>query len=786
MGEHNDRVAIVGAGPSGIAACRALVARGIPFDCFEKGAGIGGLWRYENDSGLSAAYGCLYINTSCETMQFASYPMPGDYPDYPHHSQVLAYLESYVEHFGLREKIRFGCKVTRVERAGEAWELDWRGFGGNAGSARYAAVLVASGHHWDARWPEPALPGVFAGQESHSHSYRTADRFAGKNVLVVGIGDSAVDIACDTSRVSQMTFLTARQGAWIVPRYLGSAPLDQVGRRLQSRIPIAREVATGPLFGVARSLFALRLRLIQGRPQDHGLPKPAHKLGNGEVTVSSEIMTRIGQGRVTPKPWISELDGDRVRFADGSVESIDAIVYCTGYKTTFPFLSERIAGPDNRLALYRRVVDPDRPGLFFIGLVNALGPVNPLSEQQAEWIGDLLAGSVSLPRRSKMLGSIAKEDRRRRKRYGALRRYALHVDQIPYLHVLQRERRRRALRSRPRAQPGQPHRSERLMGHAGIECHELRKAYGEVQALDGVSFEVEAGEILALLGANGSGKTTTVRTLATLSTPDSGSARVAGRDVGREAQHVREAIGLTSQETVLDGFLTGRESLELVARMRHIPRSTRKQEAAALLKEFELQDRAGSRVGGYSGGMRRRLYIASSLVGGPAVLFLDEPSSGLDPQSRERMWEAIRRRAREGTTVLLTTQYMEEADALADSVVVLAQGRVIERGTPDALKDDIGGRVVELTLADPFQRDRAIVILAGSDAPSLPGGADEEIGFVLLKSSPPLLTILQRLDADGIEVSDVIVRRPTLDEAFLQLTRKVEVARDRVLAKGAR
>ncbi len=322
------------------------------------------------------------------------------------------------------------------------------------------------------------------------------------------------------------------------------------------------------------------------------------------------------------------------------------------------------------------------------------------------------------------------------------------------------------------------------MGHAGIECHELRKGYGDVQALDGVSFDVEAGEILALLGANGSGKTTTVRTLATLSTLDSGSARVAGRDVGRDARHVREVIGLTSQETVLDGFLTGRESLELVARMRHIPRASREHEAAALLTEFELQDRAGSRVSGYSGGMRRRLDIASSLVGGPEVLFLDEPSNGLDPHSRGRMWDAIRRRAREGTTVLLTTQYMEEADVLADSIVVLARGRVIERGTPDALKDNIGGRAVELTLANPFQRQSATAVLARWDVPSLPGGSDEAIGFVLLKSSPPLLTILQRLDTDGVEVSDVIVRRPTLDEAFLQLTRKVDVQHERVLAKG--
>jgi ABC-type multidrug transport system ATPase subunit len=322
------------------------------------------------------------------------------------------------------------------------------------------------------------------------------------------------------------------------------------------------------------------------------------------------------------------------------------------------------------------------------------------------------------------------------------------------------------------------------MEYAGIECRDLRKVYGAIQALDGVSFHVEAGEVLALLGANGSGKTTTVRTLATLSTLDSGSARVAGRDVSREARRVREVIGLTSQETVLDGFLTGRETLELLARMRHIPRASRKREAAVLLTEFELQDRAGSRVSGYSGGMRRRLDIAGSLVGGPEVLFLDEPSNGLDPHSRGRMWDAIRRRAREGATVLLTTQYMEEADALADSIVVLAQGQVIERGTPDGLKDNIGGRAVELTLANSSQRDTAAAVLARSDVPPLPGGSDEVVGCVLLKSSPPLLAILQRLDTEGVEVSDVIVRRPTLDEAFLQLTRKADARHERGQAKG--
>lgn len=308
----------------------------------------------------------------------------------------------------------------------------------------------------------------------------------------------------------------------------------------------------------------------------------------------------------------------------------------------------------------------------------------------------------------------------------------------------------------------------------GIECVALRKTYGEVPALDGVSFAVEPGEILALLGPNGSGKTTTVRILTTLTPPDSGSARVAGRDVVRQAARVRAAIGLTTQETVLDGFLTGSEYLEIVARLRHVPRSRQEREIAALVSEFELEEVARSPISGYSGGMRRRLDIASSFIGEPAVLFLDEPSTGLDPHSRERLWEAIRRRAQEGATVLLTTQYMEEADALARSVVVLAHGQVIERGTPDALKDTIGGRVVELTLADPTRREEAIAALSELGDPSPQAERPEVLSFVLLQSSPPLLAILQRLDAEDIELADVIVSRPTLDEAFLHLTRRAD------------
>lgn len=450
----NDRVAIIGAGCSGIAACQVLEERGIPFDCFEKGSDIGGLWRYENDNALASAYHCLHINTSRETARYASYPMPDDYPDYPHHTQVLTYLENYVEHFGLREKIRFRTEVIGIAPVEDAWRVQWRGADGDVQSQLYAAVLLASGHHWDPRWPNPTPPGTFAGEATHSHFYRAPDDLEGKNVLVVGMGDSAMDIACDTSRVSRMTFLTARRGAWIVPKYLGSDPFGQIGIERQSRLPFAREVASGALFNIGSAVFGRKIVRLNGRPEEYGLPAPDHKFGRGIPTASSEIFTRIGLGRVTPKPWISRLDGEQVRFEDGSVEDIDLIVYCTGYKTTFPFLSQEIVDAPSALPLYKRVVHPDRAGLYFIGLIDVAGPLNPLAELQTEWVADLLQGRVQLPSRAQMKQSVAREDRRRQERFGAPGKNAIYVDYAPYRKAIQRERkpRRRGQRGAPAGQ----------------------------------------------------------------------------------------------------------------------------------------------------------------------------------------------------------------------------------------------------------------------------------------------------------------------------------------------
>jgi dimethylaniline monooxygenase (N-oxide forming) len=442
-----DRVCVIGAGSSGIAACQVLAERGVPFDCFERGSGVGGNWRYGNDNGMSSAYRSLHINTSRRQMEYASHPMPDDYPDYPHHTQIAAYFDDFVDHFGLRERITFSTTVESVEPVEEGehvgsagWEV--RTDSGDVG--RYGAVLVANGHHWDPRWPEPPFPGEFAGEQMHAHDYKTADGLEGRNVLVLGIGNSACDIAVETSRVSEMTYLAMRRGAYVIPKYLNGTPTDELGGELVSRLPLP----------IVRAFYGRALRTAVGEPTDYGLPKPDHKLAEAHPTISSDLLPRIGHGRITVKPNIERLEGERVRFADGSVEEIDAIIYCTGYKITFPFLAEElVAAEDNRIPLYRRVVHPERPGLYFIGLVQPLGAIMPIAEEQSKWVADLVLGEAALPGRERMRRQIEREERKMAKRYVASKRHTIQVDFLPYVRSIERERRRG--RRRARHTPGE-------------------------------------------------------------------------------------------------------------------------------------------------------------------------------------------------------------------------------------------------------------------------------------------------------------------------------------------
>lgn len=422
------RTCIIGAGSTGIAVAKALNERGIDFDCFELSDRVGGNWVLGNVNGVSSSYSSLHINTSRERMEYSDYPMPKDYPDFPRHDHIAAYFDDYVDHFGFGDRIKFGVGVEHVEPA-ERGGFDVRTSEGE--TVHYDAVVVANGHHWDARWPEPAFPGsdTFEGEQIHAHDYKDESQLRDKDVVVLGMGNSAMDIAVDASYHAKSTILAARRGAWILPKYLFGKPVDKENKLLDSMPPAIR-------FPILQKLLESQF----GKPSDYGLPEPDHKLGHAHPTVSGRILDRLAHGAITVKPNIASLEGEIVRFTDGTEAHADLVVYCTGYKITFPFFDhEFISADDNRLRLYMYMFHPEIENLYFPGLIQPLGAIMPIAERQGVLIGESLVGNYELPARVEMEHEIDEREEKMRKRYVASKRHTIQVDAEPYMRTLAKE-----------------------------------------------------------------------------------------------------------------------------------------------------------------------------------------------------------------------------------------------------------------------------------------------------------------------------------------------------------
>ncbi|MER6328195.1 NAD(P)-binding domain-containing protein [Streptomyces sp. NPDC001034] len=423
------RVCVIGAGVCGLAAAQVLSERGISFDVYEKGSDIGGQWRFRNDSGTSAVYDSIELNSSRDMSGFPKFPMPENYPLFPGHPQMLDYLKRYTQHFGLRPYIRFRTAVTGVVKDGTGYMVTL----GDGQMRRYTHVLVANGFHWDPKWPEPAYQGEFTGTQLHSKDYKSADELRGRRVLVVGSGNTACDLATELSAVADRVVSSARRGFWITPKRLFGKPADKVNLPLATFVP--------PL---AQSLLlTAMLWVAQGRISRYGLAAPGHLALRTHPATCEGYLPAVKAGRIAVRPGIERFDGGhRVRFTDGSVEEFDAIVWCTGFKFSFPFLPKELTpvmvGP---MRLFRRIVMPDHEGLFFLGFAKTLSAITPVAEAQAEWTADLIEGRTRLPGREAMLAEIAADERRVRRRYSATPQLTVELDVYRYLRQLLRDRR---------------------------------------------------------------------------------------------------------------------------------------------------------------------------------------------------------------------------------------------------------------------------------------------------------------------------------------------------------
>lgn len=419
------RVAVIGAGAAGLCAAKHLLNSGLEVTVYEMGSQVGGLWVYENDNGISAAYASLHLNSENRVTAYADFPFPPDAPLYPDHKQVCSYLRSYAHFFGVMPHIRFGVTVKQVQVQGAQWRITLA----DGSDKVFDAVVVGSGHQ--NRPAHPEWRSQFSGEYLHSHSYRVPEPFRGKRVLVVGMGNSAVDIAADICTLTCSTVLSARSPVLVMPRMLFGVPTSRVLGRLEKPwMP----------WPVRRFMRQTLTRVVHGRMEQWGFVTPQTRT---HPTSHLSLMAHFAWDRIRARPGIRSVQGQAVEFSDGHVEVFDTIIAGTGYHVDLPFLAPELMPMNgHQLDLFLRVVHPRHQGLYFIGMFNVTGGGNiRMMDDQAQWITELIAGTQVLPPEPQMRQVMVQEQNYLRKNFPQNARYALELDPAFYRQQLQRQRR---------------------------------------------------------------------------------------------------------------------------------------------------------------------------------------------------------------------------------------------------------------------------------------------------------------------------------------------------------
>ncbi|QXZ08500.1 NAD(P)-binding domain-containing protein [Comamonas sp. Y33R10-2] len=417
--EKKPCVAIVGAGTSGVVCAKVLSQQGLDVVVFEKGSQLGGLWRFGNDNGMSSIYRSLHINTSKRMMQLSDFPMPAHIAEYPSHTEIIEYFESYAEAFNVRALIRFNTEVLHISKVSQGqWLMKICQPDGQVEVQEFEHVVIANGHHWNPRMVK--FPGHFNGQQFHAHHYvdiKSPVNMAGKRVVVIGAGNSAMDIASELGQALRMdmstpadqvtgpvkVILSQRSGVWIAPKVLGNIAQDSKVRHPMTRPglmeKLRRRYVPRALRTKAYNLIAEHLiRSVAGDPSRVGLKQPVEPYSYRHGTISQDIHSRLIHGDIVPKGNITELRGDTVVFEDGSQERVDVLVHCSGYRITFPFFDANfISAPNNDIALWQRMVLPQHQGLYFVGLVQPKCSMMPVAELQSSFLADAILGRIALP-----------------------------------------------------------------------------------------------------------------------------------------------------------------------------------------------------------------------------------------------------------------------------------------------------------------------------------------------------------------------------------------------------